>query len=234
MTKITLIRHPESEANAQHLIAWRADVSVSYYGKRTAQIFAQYYKWQFDNHIVATWSKQRYKDLVECLVENNDIPVIIYDQRLNERSFWMFTDTTKTELIKQLQKDHKQHEAIWDNFSLWMDQELYDSQWNLLFEYNELLNQQNNMILWEIHQQYPWENILIQTSTGRIRSLLSVILHKTPQEIDIILPNNKVPNLSRTDLFFDEKKQLWWVNDKKVTYIDKELQELFDDLRKSL
>lgn len=203
MKKLTLIRHPESDANISHTIGniW---VGLSDYWKESAYQRAQYYNSHFDNSILISNTQHRCKELADILIIYNKLLGIDFHPWLNERNFWMFTGWTKQDMISTLSWLYP-HKAmhIGDDFSTWMDQHLYDNHDIPLFESNTVLRNRLQLVLDELMMKYFDQHVVIISSTGVLRNLQAILLSKTTQEFDNYLiettGKNKIPNLSITE-----------------------------------
>lgn len=114
---------------------------------------------------------------------------------------------------------------IGNNFSVWMDQNLYDIR-GRLFESNAMLRTRLVMALDELIHTYPTQSIVIVSSTGILRTIQALLLSKTTQEFDQYLiqqtGQNKIPNLSMTEFVWNnnyKKFQLQRFNEPPIFLI---------------
>jgi broad specificity phosphatase PhoE len=224
MTNITIIRHPESEANGNletHIIAWWGiDVDFSVYGQKSIEIFWNFYESQFNNSIRASSPMQRCKWLWSHNLNSDEL---LIDTRLQERDFWIHTGKTKRQMLDLFQSNDPKDPAG-DNFSEWMDRE-----W-LWFESNSVLKNRISNCIQDIQEKYPTQDIVFITHTGIIRSMISLFTDTPEKDI------NDVYNLKRIDNLSISQFQKTPTNRDTVhiNHIPSPLQEQLDNLRNSL
>lgn len=206
MARLILKRHPQSVANIGHRVAGKDDVPLSDYGKKTAQIFADHYAGEFDDFVVYSSTKLRCKDIIQAIDQKNNLMAIILDGRLNERDFGSFQDIGKEKMMEMFHMFMPKHPNP-NNFTSWMDTELRDENGELLYEPNLELAKRLIPVIQHWEDQYLQQDIsvLVQTHSGVIRQLLSILLDELPQSIDTLLPNNKIPNSSITEFEYDKR-----------------------------
>lgn len=200
MTKITLIRHSESEANDLHQIAWNTDVDLSPEGKIRTEVFVNENKRQFNGVVFITWTHKRCQYLVDILKVKNNLHKIIINDRLNERGFWKITGLTKIELLNTLQQ-YLPNDIKQDDFTALMWLDILDDGWIPIFESNKKLRERIIWAIYDVISQYPDKDIIYQWNTWTIRALLSELMDCSEQELDKILENNiwknTIPHLKK-------------------------------------
>ncbi len=231
MKLVTYIRHPKSKANETH-ITWDVHVNISDDGYKMAHIYKEYYidKMNWKKTLIITGTQKRSSEFAKILQWNQNNYKLVISKLFNERNFWIFTGMTKNEIITWIQEFYPEY---WNNneFSSLMDQKIGIPWW---FETNYDTQNRIYTVVSKTIQDYPeYDNIICIASTWMIRNILALVLWKTALEIDSILPDNKIPNLSMTTMQYDEQKWLF-LPPSQIAYISEELQELFDDLRISL
>jgi broad specificity phosphatase PhoE len=225
MNTITLIRHPESDANKDHIIAKSPYVDISEFWKKTSELFVQHYADEIEQKapLILTGTQTRSKRLVDVLQSSFPKLEIIESDYCNERNFGIFGGCTKQEVVDVLQSLYPQYSHE-NEFSVWMDKKI-DMPWG--FESNAHMQLRiQAMILKFIANN---KHIRFIASTWLIRNTLSLVLWKEALEIDAILPNNKIPNLSRTDIQYNPyTKEFLYPS--YVAHIPEELLSLFQKI----
>ena len=192
MKNITIIRHPESEANGNldtHMIAWWGiDVGLSLYGQRSIEKFGDFYKWKFIDHVIVSSPMQRCRDLVSIL-SMQDVHASYMDERLQERDFGIHTGKTKKQMLDFFQKKYPNDNAG-TNFSEWMNRE-----W-LWFESNRLLKNRVADCLCDVQSTFPDKDIVLITHTGVIRALISCCTGVDEWDINAHYSLQRIDNLS--------------------------------------
>lgn len=219
--KLYFIRHIESEANRIDMQEWKQKTIASWpqvppsaYGKESAQTFSQSIKniWDFHpwNTLLISGTQERSKYLADILSRDHGFQTLIHSD-YNERDFGIFGGSTKQELI----------ECILSMNVEWLSKDtplsdILDHK-NAMpgrFETNKEVQQRLQNALWRDIQTHPWyNNYIIITSTGIIRNVLSSVINaEKGSDIDLLLPNNSIPNLSMTELYYnpqDGSLYLW-------------------------
>jgi broad specificity phosphatase PhoE len=225
IVEVVYIRHSESAANENHIIAWSPHVDLADYWKKTAKISAEHHRNELiaKNPLVITGPQLRSTRLVENLQDLHPWLNVIESTAFNEREFWIFGWRTKQEMIELLQFMYPEYKNDKD-FSSWMDRKLDIPWW---FESNTDVQIRIQHWLHKVLSQYPTYNtIWVITSTGIIRNTLSLVMWKSAVEIDNHLLNNKIPNLSRTEIYYNLSDRTSKVG--KIAHIDPILQKKFE------
>lgn len=130
----------------------------------------------------------------------------ISDVRLNERDFGSFHNISKEKMMEMFRMFMPEHHDP-HNFTAWMDTELSDENGEMLYESNFRLQNRLIPVVRDRETKYLQQGIsvFVQTHSGVIRQLLSILLDELPQSVDDLLPNNKIPNSSITEFEYDKK-----------------------------
>lgn len=228
MTKFDIKRHAQSTANELGVVAAHTNPWLSDYWKKTSRILAKHRQGEYDDAIFVSSSNQRCKEVVEIFTEYNDLLAIHFDKRLNERYFHdSLALLSPEDIVKKLQNDFPQYEKI-NDFTSWMDKELYNDKGERLFETNQELAIRMTALVNYLAYTYPNQTVVMITSNWCKRALISVIKNITPQEVDLLLADKKIRNLSETHFEYDadtkERKA-----PTKIAYISETLFQLFVD-----
>jgi len=225
IVEVVYIRHSKSSANESHIIAWSPHVDLADDWKKTAKISAEHHRNELiaKNPLVITGPQLRSTRYVENLLEVHPLLTVVETTAFNERDFWIFGWRAKQEMIAMLQWMYPEYKNDKD-FSSWMDRKIDIPWW---FESNHELKLRTEYGLKKVFSQYPnYKTVWIITSTGLIRNVLSLVLWKSAVEIDNHLPNNKIPNLSRTEIYYNLSDRTSTVG--RIAHIDPILQKKFE------
>lgn len=216
MDKLILVRHEKTQANTNRQLSHYNTRITPEWRKRMLQ-WATYNKWLFDNMVMVSNGQPRCLELFTTIGSQNRLLHEVIDTRFDERDFGPFIEKTKQEAIEILSDKFPDIAyELWDDFSAWMDQELYDEDGSPLFESNKKLQERSYTALMEIMGEFPSQDILIITSTGVLRTLQAKFLWKTTQEFDKYLIQNtgynKIPNLALTEFQWNKDSLTYYLN----------------------
>ncbi len=237
MKQLIWIRHPQSEANEQGYITEHPHVQLSSFWWKTAQQFVQHYPFgDTARSLLLTGTQERSQILADLMSNKYNRITIETTPLLNERDFWIFGWLTKSELVQQLQIIYAKQlqDLFWNKkdyhkMSTWMDKELNIPWW---FESNYKVQQRIISVIVQYIYQQPYDTIYIIASNGMIRNAIALSYQAqmwdivSGLEIDDLLPNNKIPNLSQTIMTYDDQKDILYPPS-KIAYLSEELQHLF-------
>ena len=221
-----IFRHPESDANKEKKIASSSQIGLSSWWQKSLDIWSKSKSIQeYVNTkppLVVTWTQLRSKIVADTLKDQYPWLQIIESSSLNERSFWIFGWIVKQELIDLLHLMYPEYKHN-NNFSLLMDENLDIPWW---FESNYKVQLRIKESIHNIIRNNAKNNdMLFVGSTWIIRNALAIAFNKTSIEIDSYLPNNKIPNLSRTDVYINPENNEWRGDENMIGYLEESLKK---------
>lgn len=230
MKKIVIMRHFPSDANHWNYIGGHSNIWLSQRWYAQAELFAQFYAWQFDQYKIITSTLQRNQETLAELLKYNTVWKIIASSALQERNFWPYIGMSTTDMIDGLKKEYNyiHHDS---DITSWLEEDLIDDGGNMLIESTRMLQQRimNEMMFL---MSEPWDqNILFIGHTGTIRVLLMTLLWITNSQLDTLLwkvvGESRIPHGALTTILLDHNKTKL----EKIMDVPSDLQQQYDLIR---
>lgn len=183
-TKLTFVRHGQTDWNARGIIQGRSDVPLNTTGMNQAKNKAPFFKNNIPDLAISS-PLQRAKQTLTTLLDENAFPLsIITDNRLIERSFG-YAEGRHVDFMHTIRK-YKQFPTDYEN--------------------NEQLEARVAHFMNDKVSKYPNKNILIVAHSHVLKAALiyvdqNVYSYKTPLD-----------NLAVCDLVFDHNIKKWQVH----------------------